>query len=206
MAQFISQKIVSRIKGKGRGWIFSPKDFADCGSRKAIDININRLVKTGVIRHLLRGVYDYPRTSALFNAPANPEGDRIAQTIARKYGWAIYPSGETALNLLGLSSQVPGKYIYYSNGPSKKFTWSGGELIFKKRANKETGALSPHTALLVQALKALGEDNVDTNALNILRKKFSAGGKRAALREAQYVTGWVYEVIKKIAEKDNLNG
>lgn len=148
---------------------------------------------------LFRGVYDYPRTSTLFKEPASLEPDGAAQAIARKFGWSIIPSGETALNLLGLSTQVPGKYVYFSDGPSKKYSWGTGELTFTKRAAKETGALSSRTALVVQALKVLGKEHIDRTVLNHLRKKLTAKEKTSALREARYVTGWVYEAIKKIA-------
>jgi hypothetical protein len=197
--QSVSNKVVSRIYGHGRGWTFTKKDFSDCGSSTAVEKVLPRLRKKGTIRQLLRGVYDYPRFSTLFKAPASAMPDQIAQAIARWHGWSIYPSGETALNLLGLSTQVPAKYVYFSNGPSKRYAWSGGELLFTKRAAKETGSLSSGTALVVQALKALGQGHIDKKTVNYLRGKLTAKEKAIALREARYVTGWVYEIIKKIA-------
>jgi hypothetical protein len=98
----VENKVVNRIYGRGRGWAFTPKNFADCGERAAVDTSLNRLRKKGTIRNVLRGVYDFPRHSKLFNAPASPEPDQIARAIARVHGWSISPSGETALNLLGL--------------------------------------------------------------------------------------------------------
>jgi len=198
--QNIENTIVSRIYGHGRGWVFTPKDFLDCGGRSAIDAAFNRLLKKGVIRKCLRGVYDYPRYSNLFNAPVSPEPDQIARAIARVHSWTILPSGETALNLLGLSTQVPGKYIYFSDGTSKVYSWDGGVISFKKRAIKETVALSSSTALVVQALKALGEKNVTAGIISKLKDKLSDQDKKTALRETKYVTGWVYDVLKKISE------
>jgi hypothetical protein len=196
----VENKIISRIYGHGRGWVFTPKDFIDCGGRSAIDTALNRLVKKGIVRKCLRGIYDYPRYSNLFNAPASPEPDQIARTIARVHSWTIIPSGETALNLLGLSTQVPGKYIYFSDGTSRMYSWDGGVISFKKRAIKETAALSSCTALVVQALKAMGEKNVTLEVISKLKETLSDQDKKVALREAKYVTGWVYEMIKKIAD------
>lgn len=105
--QSIANKVINRIYGHGRGWAFTPKDFADLGERSAIDISLNRLIKKGTIRRIMRGIYDYPRISKLFNAPASPEPDQIAHAIAKIHSWSISPSGETALNILGLSTQVP---------------------------------------------------------------------------------------------------
>lgn len=198
--QSIINYIVNRIYGHGRGWAFTPKDFADLGERAAIDTSLKRLQQKGTIRNILRGVYDYPRFSSLFKAPSSPEPDQIALAIARNHGWSTSPSGETALNLLGLSTQVPGKYLYFSDGPTKKYSWAGGELVFTRRAIKETVSLSHRTVLLVQALKTLGNEHVTTEVIYKLGIQFTEKEKTTALREAKYVTNWVYEAIKKITQ------
>jgi hypothetical protein len=198
--QSVMNNVVRRIYGHGRGWVFTKKDLIDCGSSVAVEKSLPRLRDKGIIRLVLRGVYDYPRISKLFKGPTSPEPDKIAQAIARNNGWSIYPSGETAQNLLGLSTQVPGKYIYFTDGQSKKYTWSGGELIFRRRAIKETAQLSARTALLVQALKSLGKENVDQKVVSRLSKEYAPKEIKVALREARYATGWVYETIKTIAK------
>lgn len=204
--QSIANKVLNRIYGHGRGWAFSPKDFIDCGERSAIDISLKRLEEKGTIRKVLRGIYYYPPFSKLLNSPLSPDPDQVAHAIARTHGWSISPSGETALNLLGISTQVPSKYIYFSDGPSKDYFWETGRISFIKRAIKETSALSPSSALLVQAIKALGETNIDSVVIKKLRNRLSDKNIKTALSEAQYVTGWVYEVIKKIGEKEKHNG
>jgi len=65
MTQTIENKALSRIYGSGRGWSFSPKDFADLGSRAAIDLALHRLNNKSTIRRVIRGIYDYPRYSEL---------------------------------------------------------------------------------------------------------------------------------------------
>ena len=206
MEHNIANKILSRIYGLGRGKVFTPKDFLDLGSHEIVRQSLSRLAKEGKIRRLMRGVYEYPAFSRLLDAPANPDPDAIAQAIARAHGWTLIPSGETALNILGLSTQITAQWQYFSDGPSKKFDWQGGTLILKHRTNKETSKLSSMTALVVQALKALGEDNVDKSVPAILRKKLDSAERNRAAREARYVTSWIYEIIKKVAaEEKSLN-
>jgi hypothetical protein len=204
MEQNITNKILSRIYGIGRGKVFTPKDFLDLGSHETVRQALSRLAKEGKIRRLLRGIYEYPAFSRLLNAPANPDPDAIAQAIARAHGWTLIPSGETALNILGLSTQVTAQWQYFSDGPSKKFNWQDGTLILKHRTNKETSKLSPKTALVVQALKTLGEDNADKPALALLREKLDSIERNRAVREARYVTSWIYEIIKKLAVEDKI--
>ncbi|MBI2422411.1 MAG: hypothetical protein HYV27_06245 [Candidatus Hydrogenedentes bacterium] len=160
---------------------------------------LSRLSADGRIRRVMHGVYDYPAYSRVRQGPASPNPDAIARAIARAHGWTLVPSGETALNLLGLSTQVPARWLYFSDGPTKTYEWEGGALHFRRRTNKETGKLSPKTALLVQALKALGEAHVDEWVLETLRSRLTAKERARAFREARYVTAWVYAIIKRLA-------
>ncbi len=59
--QGIDSKILSRVYGRGRGCVVTPKDFLDIGSRQAVDLALHRLVKKEKLRRLARGLYDYPR-------------------------------------------------------------------------------------------------------------------------------------------------
>lgn len=202
MAQAFDNKILSRIYGTGRGYVFTPKDFPDLASHETVRKTLSLLTRRGTIRRLLRGVYEYPAFSRLLNGTASPNPDAIAQAIARAHGWTIVPSGATALNLLGLSTQVPAHWEYFSDGPAKTYRWEGGSLIFKHRTNKETTVLSPQTALVVQALKTLGSARVDNEVLKKLRARLNEHDRTRALREARFVTSWVYEVIKQVAAKE----
>jgi len=194
-------KILARIYGGGRGAVFTPKDFLDLAGPETVRQALGRLARGGKIRRLLRGVYDYPAFSKLLQAPASPDPHAIGRAIARAHGWTILPAGETALNLLGFSTQVPARWEYFSDGPSKRYTWAGGTLVFKHRANRETTILSSRTGLLVQALKTLGRERIDDHGMAVLRKQFDARELARAAREARYATAWVYEVIRQLAGK-----
>ncbi|HSA33670.1 MAG TPA: DUF6088 family protein [bacterium] len=202
MENNLSGKILARIYGKGRGYVFTPKDFLDLANHATVRQSLARFVEAGTIRRLLRGVYDYPAFSDFLKAPARPDPDAIARTIARAHGWTLLPAGETALNLLGLSTQVPAQWHYFSDGPSKRYEWSGGTIIFTRRANREIAGLSPKTVLVVQALKSLGKDRVDIEVMERLRRKLDRKERSRAVEEARYVTAWVYEVIKRLEEEE----
>jgi hypothetical protein len=199
MKQNSMDKTIARIQRMGRGSVFTPKDFLDLASHETVRQNLSRLARDGRIRRLLRGVYEYPAFSQMLNDQAAPDPDAIAQAIARAHGWTIVPLGAAALNRLGLSTQVPAQWQYFSDGPTKKHAWNGGTLVFKHRTNKEITALSPKTALLVQALKTLGEAHVNDHVLTTLRAKLDAKDRARAIREGRYVTSWVYEILKQLA-------
>ena len=205
MSKSIADKVISRIYGHGRGWVFVASDFSDIANSATIWSVLSRIVEKGDIRRILRGVYDYPATSKLLNELSPPDPDKIAQAIARSHGWTILPDGNTALNLLGLSTQVPSTWEYLSDGPYRSYEWFGNTMKFKHRANKETTILSPKTALIVQALKALGEKHVDDNVITIISNHLDEKEKNKILKEAMYVTDWVYELIKKACQLEIQN-
>jgi len=198
----IEQQVLHKIQRKGRGWAFAPTDFLRLGSREAVDLSLHRLHKKGTIRRVIRGVYDYPRHSTLLGQPASPEPDAVAAALARKFGWRIQPSGATALNVLGLSTQVPGRFVYVSDGPDRRYLLGNTELTFRHKALKEAGFARPESALLVQALKALGKEHVTEDVERHLRAWLPAKWRGAVLKDTGTATGWVQKVLRRVFEED----
>ncbi len=92
--------------------MFSQIDFSDLGGRSTIDWVLYKLEKRETINKVLRGLYYYPQESSLLKEQLPVEIPQVAQALARKFKWQIEPSGETALNVLGFSTQIPSKYVY----------------------------------------------------------------------------------------------
>lgn len=198
--QPVDNKIISRIYGRGRGWAFTKTDFVTEFGEANIHKSLSTLEKSGRIRRVIRGVYDYPRYSDLLKQELSPDIDQIAQALARKFNCRIFPSGDTALNLLGLSTQVPAKWVYLSNGPNREYTIGKHKLLFKESALKDLGFSERESGLIVQAIKALGKDHIDKEVITVLRKRLD--GKKCAriLKDTRTVTGWVYKIIKEICK------
>ncbi len=194
-----TNKVIARIYGLGRGKAFTSKHFHDLASPDTVRQILQRLTTEGTIRRVARGVYEYPDRSAFLKVPPAPDPDGIARAVARSHGWTIFPTGEVALNRLGLSTQVPARWQYLSDGPTKTLAWSGGTIVFKHRANKETTKLSPKTAMVVQALKSLGREHIDDAVIAALQRALTSPEIARASREARSATAWVYEVIKRLA-------
>ena len=200
--QSIHNKIYKRILGKGKGWTFSNKDFADLGNPGAIDLAMHRLHDARKIRRICRGVYDYPVHSELLQGVLSPDIDEVAYTLARRSGWRIQPSGNTALNVLGLSRQVPSQFVYHTDGPNREYQIGGTTLLFKKTALKESGLKYRESALLVQALKALGRDHIADDVIETLRNGLSSAMRKKILKDTRYVPRWIAEEIQKICQAE----
>ena len=160
MIQTVEKTIAYRIKGTGVGWAFSPRDFLDLGGRPTVDSALHRLEKRGEIRRVIRGVYDYPRFSKLLDQHLSPDIDQVARALARKFRWRIQPGGATALNFIGLSTQVPARAVYLSDGPDRAYQVGNSALVFEHTASKESGVKLKESGLIVQALKSLGQSGL----------------------------------------------
>jgi Family of unknown function (DUF6088) len=205
MQQAIEKRIISRIYGNGRGWAFSQADFADLGARSTIDSALYRREREGIIRRVIRGVYDYPRTSKALGGAMSPNIDQVAHALARKFAWRIQPDGATAQNLLGLSTQVPARVVYLSDGPDRSYTVGRTKLAFEHTALKEAGFKLRESRLIVQALKAFGEGRITPKVVTQIRRQFDSPLRQQILHDTKTATGWVYAAIQEIA-KEGTNG
>lgn len=196
--QTINNKILSRLYGHGRGWTFFPNEFVGEFDRKQIDNALSDLTKDGKIRRVCRGMYDYPKYSDLLGQELSPDHDQVARAFARKFNWRIQPSGDAALNLLGISTQVPGRYIYLSDGPNRTYAIGNYKLVFKKTALKEIGFKHRESGIIVQALKTLGKERITPEILKKIRNELDTEMCSKILKDTKTVTGWVYDCIKEI--------
>lgn len=187
-----------RILAEKIGAVFVAADFADITDKTTTNVALARLKSEGIIRRVLRGVYDKPEYNEFLKEYIAPIPDNVAHALARNYGWTIVPCGDTALNLLGLSTQVPATWVYVSDGTYKEYTYDNTTIQFKRTTNKEVSKLSYKTALTIQALKALGKDKIDDAMLDSLRKLLTVDEKQTMMSEAKTATSWIYEYIRQI--------
>lgn len=167
-----------------------------------MDSALHRLTARGEVRRVIRGIYDYPRFSKLLEQQVSPDIDQVARAIARKFRWRIQPSGATAMNLLGLSTQVPGRVVYLSDGPDRSYKIGNTTLAFEHTALKEAGFRLRETGLIVQALKSLGEERVTPEVIKRIREWLPKPLRSKVLADARTATTWVHRAIQEIVEED----
>jgi len=202
MAKSTSSRVKRKIYGMGRGWAFSVIEFSAFGSRSAIDVTLHRLLKKGTIRRVTRGIYDYPRYSERLKTELSPDMDQVARAIARKFGWRIQASGSAALNLLGLSTQVPSRFLYLSDGPNRTYQIGRQTLAFKQSPLKESSLKLRESGLIVQALRSLGHERITPNVISTIREWLDLEKRSLVLKDSRTVTGWVYDAIRRICNQE----
>src|SRR5262249_3138686 len=135
--------ILDRIRKKGRGKVFTPKDFLDLGSRDAADQSLSRLVKGGEIQRLGRGLYHHPQVNERLGIPLAPDLDEIAEALGRQPGSRGIPCGAVAANRVGLSTQVPAKPVYLMDGRTRQVRIGSTVFQIRHATPKELPAGSP---------------------------------------------------------------
>ena len=190
--------IRDRIRQSDYGTVYVAVDFVDVSDKTNINAYLARLAEEGLIRRVMRGVYYKAEHNEMLGEYVAPTVDDVAQALARNFGWTIVPCGDVALNILGLSTQVPATYVYVSDGTYKEYTFHNITIQFKRTTNREVSKLSYKTALVIQALKALGKDQIESAVIHQLRNILTAEEKATMLLEAKTATAWIYDYIKQI--------
>lgn len=197
MATNIQNRICYRIRGKGRGWLFSAKDFLDFGTRNAVDKALSRLSDAGMIRRLSRGLYDYPKINPRLGE-LTPGTEQIACVLAKKDQNRLQVTGAQAANLLGLSTQVPAQVVYLTDGNSRRIKVGNQAIELRHASSKKMATAGKPSGLVIQALQYVGQDNIDTNIITKIKKSLSDDDKRTLKKDAGAAPDWMRPVIDQI--------
>ena len=198
MAGKLYDEIKNRIALYEDGDIFFTTDFKDIATLATIRKCLGRQVEAGAIRRVMDGIYEKPKYSKVLGEYIPTDPEKVANALAKRYHWTISPCGDVALNKLGLSTQVPVVWSYVSDGPYREFTWNNIILSFKHKTNREISLMSHVSIMVIEAIKTLGKDNCDENAIAILRSRLSGEEKAVLLKDATDTTSWIFDIVRKV--------
>jgi len=195
--QSIAARIKKRIYSKNRGFVFTKSYFLDLGNPKTVAKALERLADSGEIRRLARGLYDYPeKHPRLGDLPANYE--RIAQALAGRDSLKIQPSGAYAANLLGLTEQVPARIVFLTDGPNRTVQVNKQQIVLKRTTPKNMATAGRVSGLVIQALRHLGQNNVDDNIIGILKKRLSRKDRHQLINDLRYAPVWIGNIFRQL--------
>lgn len=203
-SQYIADKVVVRIKRHRGVAPVSAIDFADLGARAAIDQALSRLARRGVLRRLGLGLYIYPRLSPLTGKTQMPTADAVAQAFARKLGHRIQPSRSYAANLLRLSTQVPAKRVYITDGRTRVVKVGPYTLYFNRVEPSTLTARGQVAPLVFQALRDIGKKRVSDADVARLRQLLSEKDRKELLKNIRFAPVWMQSVLKSIAQDEKV--
>jgi hypothetical protein len=182
----VNNTIELRIGRLKPGDVFLPSDFKDLGTSTAIRKTLSRLVETGRVERMGQGIYVIPKYDKVFGKVL-PSIEQIANILAKKDHVKIKPSGQNALNKVGLSTQVPMRLVFLTTGHSKKIQIGKSVIIFKSTTAKKLSMKGEITSLLFLGLEELDLKNISSTQLEhiqMLIKKDSPENLKYNLRLA----------------------
>ena len=197
----VQVRIQSRIRGKGRGAVFTPKDFVDLGSRASVDQALSRLARKGTIRRLDRGVYDFPRRRP-GGRVLYPRLKDLVKGIGVP-GSALQPVGAKAANDLGLTTQVPANVVFLTDGPDRDVQVGNLTVQLKHSSPRQLVGSGGPAGVVIQALRYLGRSGVDDSVVSHLRSNLDQGTKDDLKKQADanrhLIADWILGVVDQIA-------
>lgn len=114
---------------------------------------------------------------------------------------AVAPYGDTALNQLGIDTQVPSVIRYVSDGPYRTYEYGPYTIEFRHTANRDVSRLSTVTATVVQALKALGRDGATQEKLDAIASRLSESQLEDLESQTKSATAWVRKAVKTMSQR-----
>lgn len=192
----ISDMILKRMRSIGYGEVYANSDFHDLGLPETVRWSLFSLKGKGVLREILPGIYDYPRRSELLGETLAPDVDKVARAIARRHGWHIQMTGNAALYALGISTQVPGRMVYLSSGASRVYDGISPAIEFRKVRIKDSGFTFRKSEIIVQAIRALGNEGITAFAASRIAAFVSSEREwQRILKDTRTAPDWITKAI-----------
>jgi hypothetical protein len=189
-----SRTLKSRIKALPDDSVLFRSDYPEYHS-EFVGSTLAELAESGVLFKMAQGIYVKPRKSRF--GLVLPSIEKIVQAIAMRDNAEVLPSGTTALNALGLSTQIPMNYSYLTSGSERTIKLANRQVVLKRGVPKNFCYKTRLIALLTQALRALKQENVGDSELQIIRELIAKETDKESLaKDVDAMPGWMKRIIK----------
>jgi hypothetical protein len=165
----VQSNIEALLSRKKSGSLIFPSDFSGMGTEAAIKKALSRLVQKGRLKRAAHGIYYIPKVDPVLGE-LHPGAEEVAMMLAKKEKIRIRPAGAYALNKLGLSTQVPTRLVYITDGPPRQLKMGKLEIKFKATSHKKLATIGKISALVIQALEELDVNHIDDHTTAKIKK------------------------------------
>ena len=200
MIESTDNKILAKIKKAKRGTLFFADNFATLGNIDTIYRTLNRLVEKGELDKVTNGIYYRPQMDKIIGK-ITPKIEDVAAAIARRDKAKIVPTGAYALNRLGLSTQVPMKIVYLTDGSARNVKVGNYTISFIRTSPKNVSAIGKISRLAIQALKSIGKENVSPKEIEKIQNALMKEKIAYLEHDLRIAPSWIKEIIRYSLEK-----
>ena len=194
-------RIFRRVGSCARSASFTAFDFAGLGKPAAVRQSLRRLVERGKLARARRGVYFKPRSHPIIGT-TGPDTLTVIRKLMERSSAEWQVTGASAANLLGLSDQVPARWVVVTSGNYRTVRIGETEVEFRHAAPRNLLGGGRPAGLVFQALRYLGAQGITASRIALLRSKLDDGVKKELRDLSPFMPRWMHSVIQKIAGKD----
>lgn len=192
----IEQQVFAKMKKSKQGTLFFIEQFDVISENATIRKALQRLTESKHIVRVAQGIYVIPKQSKLIGAVL-PNINEVAKAIAKRDRARIVATGAQALNILGLSTQIPVNLVYLTDGAARTVKVGTQTIKFKKTTPKNLSTKGEISSLVIQALKSIGKDKVRDDERLIILKHLCKEKPENILYDSKLAPAWVSEILKK---------
>ena len=197
MIETSKNKIQTKISKSSFGEMFFLDDFSKYGSSDNIRKVLSRLENEGLVERLTHGIYLKPKKDSLLGT-IYPTIDEIAKQIAKRDKARIAPTGVLALYLLGLTTQIPLKAVYLTDGSQREIKIGNRTIQFKKTVPKSFAIKDELLHLIVQAFKEIGQKEITGDFLNQIKPSILNLDEQVIQKQLKYAPVWIQKIINNL--------
>ncbi|MBW8325905.1 MAG: type IV toxin-antitoxin system AbiEi family antitoxin domain-containing protein [Prolixibacteraceae bacterium] len=194
--QSIEEQIERLVLAKPRGTLFFPEDFEYTGSSEAIRKALQRLENKGSIRRVAHGIYVRPKESS-YIGEVMPTAEEVAEGIAKRDKIRIVPTGVYALHALGLSTQIPLKLVFLTDGAARTIKVGKRTIKLKRTTPKNLMAKGKISSLVIQALREIGKDKASQTELKQIIKLLKEEDQQLLKHDIKLAPEWIKQIMKE---------
>ena len=196
--QSLHKQIKYRIGSMRRGKLFTTATFLGLGSRAGVDQVLSRLVRSGYIKRLARGVFIKPKQSE-FVDEVMPGVQEVVQQITKQQGYRVQIHGAEAVRKFSLSTRTPVQPVFLTNGPSKVLKIGNQVVHLKHVPARKLGPNNQRVSEAIVALWYLGKNGVTQKEVEKIGKHLSPTEKDVLLQAAPMMPAWMVEKIRRVS-------
>ena len=190
----VENRIAEALKTYPKGSVLFVDDFLDYGNPESVKKALFRLKEKEILVRMAHGIYLYPKIDKELGI-LFPSTEEIAKAIARRDKARIIPTGVQALNKLGLSTQVPMKVVYLTDGAARTLKVGKRTITFKKTSPKNLLVKGEISGLVIQTLKTIGQNKVNEKAIEKIQAVLKNEKKENIINDAKLSPAWINKIL-----------
>jgi hypothetical protein len=195
----VENKIAEVLKSFSKGSVLFVGDFLDFGNSESVKKALLRLKEKEILVRLAHGIYLYPKVDKELGV-LYPSTEDIAKAIARRDKARIVPTGVQALNKLGLSTQVPLKIVYLTDGAARIIKVGKRTIEFKNTSPKNLLVKGEISSLVIQALKTIGQNKIDAKTTEKIQAILKNEKKENIISDAKLSPAWINKILMQVIQ------